>query len=87
MRMVGNQRPRMHGGMPKLDFATLKRLFSLIIVPYKGRFVIVFFCIIISALSGVAGSVFLRILIDRSEERRVGKECTIQCRSRWSPYH
>src|SRR5881394_3390181 len=21
----------------------------------------------------------------RSEERRVGKECTIQCRSRWSP--
>ena len=22
-----------------------------------------------------------------SEERRVGKECTIQCRSRWSPYH
>ena len=24
---------------------------------------------------------------NRSEERRVGKECTIQCRSRWSPYH
>ena len=24
---------------------------------------------------------------ERSEERRVGKECTIQCRSRWSPYH
>src|SRR5881394_4424469 len=23
----------------------------------------------------------------RSEERRVGKECTIQCRSRCSPYH
>jgi hypothetical protein len=23
----------------------------------------------------------------RSEERRVGKECTCQCRSRWSPYH
>src|SRR5881394_4504753 len=23
----------------------------------------------------------------RSEERRVGKECTIQCRSRWWPYH
>ena len=23
----------------------------------------------------------------RSEERRVGKECTAQCRSRWSPYH
>ena len=24
---------------------------------------------------------------DRSEERRVGKECLHQCRSRWSPYH
>ena len=23
----------------------------------------------------------------RSEERRVGKECTVLCRSRWSPYH
>ena len=23
----------------------------------------------------------------RSEERRVGKECKSQCRSRWSPYH
>ena len=24
---------------------------------------------------------------DRSEERRVGKECIAVCRSRWSPYH
>ena len=24
---------------------------------------------------------------ERSEERRVGKECGYQCRSRWSPYH
>ena len=23
----------------------------------------------------------------RSGERRVGKECMVQCRSRWSPYH
>ena len=26
-------------------------------------------------------------LLDRSEERRVGKECVSLCRSRWSPYH
>ena len=26
-------------------------------------------------------------LADRSEERRVGKECIAVCRSRWSPYH
>ena len=25
--------------------------------------------------------------LERSEERRVGKECRIGCRSRWSPYH
>ena len=24
---------------------------------------------------------------ERSEERRVGKECSLTCRSRWSPYH
>ena len=24
---------------------------------------------------------------ERSEERRVGKECQSVCRSRWSPYH
>src|SRR3546814_10692793 len=24
---------------------------------------------------------------ERSEERRVGKECVSPCRSRWSPYH
>ena len=27
------------------------------------------------------------ISFDRSEERRVGKECASMCRSRWSPYH
>src|SRR3546814_12055744 len=25
--------------------------------------------------------------MERSEERRVGKECVSTCRSRWSPYH
>ena len=29
-----------------------------------------------------------KVVVDnRSEERRVGKECAITCRSRWSPYH
>src|SRR3546814_5378344 len=26
-------------------------------------------------------------ILERSEERRVGKECVSTCRSRWSPYH
>src|SRR3546814_15333258 len=29
----------------------------------------------------------LRLDIQRSDERRVGKECVSTCRSRWSPYH
>ena len=27
------------------------------------------------------------IVFERSEEHRVGKECELKCRSRWSPYH
>ena len=33
------------------------------------------------------GRVGPRRAVDRSEERRVGKECASMCRSRWSPYH
>ena len=37
-----------------------------------------------------ASSTDTAIVLDevaRSEERRVGKECSEPCRSRWSPYH
>ena len=36
---------------------------------------------------GGHGDVAEEVSVDRSEERRVGKECTSWCRSRWSPYH
>ena len=40
----------------------------------------------IATFSNITGQiVFSKIM--RSEERRVGKECTSWCRSRWSPYH
>src|SRR3546814_14293393 len=32
------------------------------------------------------GAHLLDVLCERSEERRVGKECVSTCRSRWSPY-
>ena len=32
-------------------------------------------------------SPLLQRTTERSEERRVGKECANSCRSRWSPYH
>ena len=35
------------------------------------------------AIDAVTGKMIWR----RSEERRVGKECSSPCRSRWSPYH
>src|SRR3546814_7565486 len=31
--------------------------------------------------------VFRKFSVERSEERRVGKECVSTCRSRWSLYH
>ena len=34
-----------------------------------------------------AGAVVTKDVPARSEERRVGKECSEPCRSRWSPYH
>ena len=36
---------------------------------------------------GAEASVDAVALQDGSEERRVGKECRMPCRSRWSPYH
>ena len=38
-------------------------------------------------LTGMSGNQSSLPLAGRSEERRVGKECTMTCRSRWSPYH
>jgi hypothetical protein len=36
----------------------------------------------------LAFAILLRMVVTRrSEERRVGKECLLVCRSRWSPYH
>ena len=41
-------------------------------------------------LNAIIGSIIMTgigVGIGRSEERRVGKECPVLCRSRWSPYH
>ena len=35
----------------------------------------------------VLDQLVLQRVMGRSEERRVGKECSSSCRSRWSPYH
>ena len=38
-------------------------------------------------IGGVISTSFAEGGGNRSEERRVGKECVQPCRSRWSPYH
>ena len=38
-------------------------------------------------LSNTVDDLLTLTRVVRSEERRVGKECTSVCRSRWSPYH
>src|SRR3546814_3037253 len=40
----------------------------------------------ISYIAIARGFVYLAVILDRSEERRVGKECGSTCRSRWSTY-
>ena len=47
---------------------------------------------IVTDVAGFAAATYMRgldfgFVSTRSEERRVGKECTSWCRSRWSPYH
>src|SRR3546814_21067911 len=37
--------------------------------------------------NGHGAEVLLTLYRQRSEERRVGKECVSTCRSRWSPYN
>src|SRR3546814_6680436 len=48
-------------------------------------------CVIVNASdppnSKLGGCLISRGELERSEERRVGKECVSTCRSRWSPYH
>ena len=48
----------------KVNKDTLKRLLKYITVDYKNTLIFVVICIIISSVAGVAGSVFIEILID-----------------------
>ena len=49
---------------PKISKNTLKRLLKYITVDYKKTLIFVVICIILSSIAGVAGSLFIEILID-----------------------
>ena len=50
--------------MPKVEKATVKRLLNYVFSRYKARFFVVLICILVSAVVNVAGSMFIKILID-----------------------
>ncbi len=50
-------------GRAKMDKVTMNRLLSYL-KEYKLRFTVVLFCILVSAVAGVAGSLFLQVVID-----------------------
>src|SRR3546814_12719019 len=55
-----------------------------------GHGLIMIFFVVMPAMIGGFGNWFVPLMIgapDRSEERRVGKECVSTCRFWWSPYH
>lgn len=58
--VTGNKKPQ----MPKIDGKTVKRLLKYITANYRGRFLAVLVCIVISAVVGVVGSLFIKTLID-----------------------
>ena len=49
---------------PKADGKTMKRILGYIKRKYKKQFIFVIICIILSSIAGVAGSLFLKVLID-----------------------
>ncbi len=50
--------------MPKVEKSTVKRLLNYVFSRYKARFFVVLICILVSAIVNVAGSMFIKILID-----------------------
>ena len=71
-------RPRMNGSGERLSknemLKTAKRLLNYVVVPYKKQFLVVIVCILISALAGVASSLFLQVLIDDYIAPLIGME-------------
>ena len=76
--------PEFNVNVCQLPFWSLTAYYSWQI--YSGKNIKFWDCFLIGlfgALGFLSKYLFIYLLVSRSEERRVGKEC----RSRWSPYH
>ena len=63
-----------------LAFCSLAGIYLLLRAEFIGMVQVIVY-------AGAIMVLFLFVIMYRSEERRVGKECIPPCRSRWSPYH
>src|SRR3546814_16844156 len=54
---------------------------------YNEPMTIVGLIFLVMSLVSAVGIRWLERRLNRSEERRVGKECVSTCRSRWSPFN
>ena len=78
-------------GLPSREIALSGFGLALIIGSTTVAFTFQGISIVLALILMRGGLLIMAPLIDavfgRSEERRVGKECPVLCRSRWSPYH
>lgn len=74
IRRGGPGGPRAVGKVGKPDKETIRRLLGYIFKNYKGRFLLVLVCIVVSSLAGVASSLFLQTLIDDYITPLIGQE-------------
>jgi CPA2 family monovalent cation:H+ antiporter-2 len=70
-----------------LAFAGLKAVVLITVLLVGGQRVMRWWLTLVARRKSEELFVLNLLLITRSEERRVGKECRRLCRSRWSPYH
>ena len=68
------------------DLLTQNRVFPVLTRPDSGTVLVQ---MMVDATNDMAARAAAAGMLGdrRSEERRVGKECSELCRSRWSPYH
>lgn len=64
MKPVRNRGPVGFDKNVKINKKTVKRLLGYLFTPYKLQIITVLICLVVSSITGVVGSLFLRTLID-----------------------
>ena len=67
---MSNEKPP----IKKLDFNTIKRIFSYMKKDYKPQLILVIICIIVNTAANIASSLFLQTLVDKYITPLIGVE-------------